>query len=216
MNDDLDLMQLARSGELLATVDSTDYRAVHVVFAWDAGGVPAIYCRYQDWAATPAARLADAARQIAELGDTLERWAAETLAQTQRATVAEARIKELEQQLAETPRQNQERMVHAQSAALDTPPGTPAAADPVPCPDCGATFKNERALRMHQQRTHQGMVAGKKMSPAPAIVLPEAPWRCAECHESTHARSLKDPALCIRCVVTQTDAQLANGHEIAA
>jgi hypothetical protein len=49
-----------------------------------------------------------------------------------------------------------------------------------------------------------------------AIALGERPWVCDHCQESTHARSLKDPALCIRCVVASADASHTNGHLAAA
>lgn len=67
MSDDLDLMQLARDGDLLARVDDVDYRAVHVVLAWADEDVPSFYCRAADWLTTPAARLAEKDRAIAHL-----------------------------------------------------------------------------------------------------------------------------------------------------
>ena len=64
---------------------------------------------------------------------------------------------------------------------------------------------------------HAPIVAVPTPTPASiAIALGEAPWRCDHCHESTHARSLKVPALCIRCVISAADAAATNGHLAAA
>jgi hypothetical protein len=89
-------------------------------------------------------------------------------------------------------------------------------------PGCDARVK-PRGLLNHKRLAHGATLATPAAPAAPlqsapeiALELGDAPWRCADCHESTHARSLKDPARCIRCVVAQADAHLSNGHEIAA
>lgn len=206
MYEDLDLMQLARSGELLGTVDGVDYRAVHVVFAWNAEGVPVVYCRYQDWGQSHAAKLADKERQITELGQTLERWAAETLTQTQRASAAEARIKELEQQLAERAGPNETPVM------INGGDDAPKATDPGACPDCGKTgWKNAHALDVHRGRSHQGMQAPPR---APIQLRDDNPnWRCAEKECSgAFTRDLHDPDHCTQ----HARKEQTNGVEIAA
>lgn len=211
--DELDLMQLASTGQKLARVDDVDYLSVHVVLAWPAEGAPTLYCPYVAWPKTPVARLVERDKEIAELEGTLSRQAAESLKQFQRASAAEARIRELEAQITalaprETPAQNQARMFQAQAAALDDDPGAPGAG---PCPDCGRDdFKNARALQMHRQRTHQGMVAVRK---APEQFVEDLGWRCAAkgC-SGAHARSIADPAFC----TLHAQAEHANGHEMTA
>lgn len=191
MPDDLDLMQLASTGALLAKLDDTDYLDCRIVLAWPVGGVPRLYCAHRDWAAMPIARLAEKNQQIAELESTLSRQAAEALKQAQRASAAEARIKQLEQQLrnappAETPSDNQ--------AAPDPPP------EPIICPDCGkGGWKNAHALDVHRGRAH---------APAPI----DQGWRCAEkgC-AGAFTRDLHDPLHC-----TQHAQRTTNGVEVAA
>lgn len=216
MPDDLDLMQLASTGQKLARVDDTDYLACHLVLAWPAGGVPSLYCSYGDWAATPIARLAAKEQEIAELAQTLESWAAEVMEQTRRATAAEARVKELEAQLAtvppppQTPAQNQAAQFEAQAAYLnDAPPDPPP--EPIICPDCDkGGWASQRALQMHRQRVHQGMLAfGNK----PKQFVEELGWRCAAkgC-AGAHARDLHDPHFC----TLHAQRQLSNGVEATA
>jgi hypothetical protein len=200
MPDELDLMQLAQTGELLTTVDAVAYHAASIVLAWPSSGVPTIYCRHADWPMSPAARLAAKDREIAELAALAEASAGEVVRLA-------SRIAQLESQLAvvpkETPVKNQERMFQQQAAALDT--------DGVTCPDCGkADLKNERALRMHQQRAHQGMVAGK---PAPAQFVEPLGWHCAAkgC-QGSHARDLHDDRFC----TLHAHRQLTNGTKTTA
>lgn len=224
MPDDLDLMQLASTGQKLARIDDTDYLAVHVVLAWPSGGVPAVYCAYADWATTPIARLAAKEAEIAELAAGLERYAAEATDQARRAESAEARLKELEQQIAnqaaslidlsaklaakdaqapETPAQNQGRMLHAQHAALDP--------EPIICPDCDESgWKSARALQMHRQRAHQGMQTPQQSKQ----FVEDLGWRCAAkgC-PGAHARDLHDSAF---CTLHASRRQLTNGHEVPA
>jgi hypothetical protein len=81
------------------------------------------------------------------------------------------------------------------------------------CPYCAARPK-AIGLDAHIKRAHPEHTTA---AAAPiAIALGERPWVCDHCHESTHARSLKDPALCIRCVVASADASHTNGHLAAA
>jgi len=200
MTDDLDLMHLASQGQKLGNVDDVDYREVSVVFAWPAAGTPAIYCQRADWPTTPAARLFARDVQLAELAEAFSLQASEALKQAQRAEAAERRIAELEAQLKETPVDAQAEQFERQAAYLN---GGGSA-----CPDCPATFKNERALRMHRQRAHQGMVAGR---PAPAQFVEPLDWRCAAkgC-TGAHARDLHDPLFC----TLHAQRQLSNGVEV--
>lgn len=85
------------------------------------------------------------------------------------------------------------------------------------CPYCKERPK-AIGLQAHIERRHPEHIP-VVAAPAPvpiALALGEAAWRCDACHESTHARSLKEPALCIRCVAAQADAALTNGHQVAA
>jgi hypothetical protein len=63
------------------------------------------------------------------------------------------------------------------------------------------------AMDAHIARAHPERLAIEDTAAPIAIALGEAPWRCDHCHESTHARSLKVPALCIRCVSRDTRRQ---------
>jgi hypothetical protein len=205
MTDTVDLMQLASAGQKLARVDDTDYLAVHVVLAWATDSTPTVYCAYHDWAATPIARLAVKEQEIAELAAGLERYATEATGQARRAEVAEARVRELEAQLAErppaeTPTQNQAGMLQTQVAYIGGEPSVPP--DPIVCPDCGkGGWKNTHALDVHRGRMH-----------APAQLDDDPAWRCAAVGcTGAFTRSLSDPAHC-----TQHASVHTNGHEIAA
>jgi hypothetical protein len=196
MTDDLDLMQLASQGQKLARVDDVDYLAVQIVFAWPTDGAPSVYCAQHDWPHSHAARLAARDQAIAELEITLGQQAAESLKQAQRASAAEARIRELEAQLRAapplpTPKQNQEAMFRAQSAALDA-----QIAEELSCPDCDERgWKSPRSLQMHRQRAHQGMQTAKKL--AALQFVEELGWRCkAKGCAGAHARDLHDPDFC--------------------
>ena len=82
------------------------------------------------------------------------------------------------------------------------------------CPYCAARPK-AIGLDAHIKRAHPEHTTAAAAPPI-AIAPIEAPWRCDHCHESTHARSLKVPALCIRCVISAADAAVTNGHLAAA
>jgi hypothetical protein len=145
-------------------------------------------------------------------------------------------------EMAETPLQNQARMLAAQAASLSEDgripcdhPGCTARVHPKglgihkakahgvkgaagthpreaaawpdlgerkKCPHCRVrpliTGMNAHIARAHPERL--SVVAAP--TPPPRI---DAPWRCAQCNTDAHARSLKDPALCIRCVVAHAD-----------
>lgn len=194
MTDDLDLMQLASTGQKLARLDLVEYLAVHVVLAWPANGAPAIYCAYQDWAATPIARLFAKDQEIAELGALAEQSAAEVVKLATELASLKAQLAERESPPAEAPAQNQARMFAKQATALQAGE-TDALPDPIVCPDCDeGGWKSARALQMHRQRTHQGMVAAKR---APAQFVEALGWRCAAkgC-AGAHARDMHDPAFC--------------------
>jgi hypothetical protein len=205
MPDDVDLMQLASTGQKLARLDDTDYLAVHVVLAWAADGAPTVYCAYHDWASMPIARLAAKEQEIAELAAGLERYATEATDQARRADSAEARIKELEAQLVEraaqpppeTPIQNQTKMLEKQAASLIVEDTTPAAV--IQCPDCGkGGWKNTHALDVHRGRAH-----------APQQFVEELGWHCAAkgC-SGAHARDLHDPAFCTLHATPRTNGVL--------
>jgi len=86
------------------------------------------------------------------------------------------------------------------------------------CPYCTSRPKGE-GMQSHIARAHPEHAPTRAVAtpPAPiAIALGERPWVCEQCHESTHARSLKVPNLCIRCVVSLADVALTNGHSVAA
>jgi hypothetical protein len=87
------------------------------------------------------------------------------------------------------------------------------------CPHCTARPRQSE-LASHIVRRHAAQTTvAPTPTPAPepiAIALGEQPWRCASCGGDAHARSLKVPTLCIRCVVAQTDGMLTNGHLAAA
>jgi hypothetical protein len=82
------------------------------------------------------------------------------------------------------------------------------------CPYC-----NERpkvvGLDAHIKRKHPNEALASTDAPPIAIAPIETPWRCASCGGDAHARSLKDPNLCIRCVVAHA-VPLTNGHLAAA
>lgn len=188
ITDDLDLMQLAIQGQLLACVDDTSYRAVRVVFACPSDGVPDIYCAEADWDATPAARMAELLR----VNDRLVARVAEL----------ELRLAERPAPVTEPPVQNQERMLRKQAAAL---------LDVGLCPDCDkGGWKSAKALQMHRQRAHQGMIA-VRIPAQPIQFVEELGWKCAAkgCH-GAHARDLHDPAFC----TLHAARQITNGIEV--
>jgi hypothetical protein len=196
MLDTLDLARLASTGQTLARVDDVDYLSAHVVLACPSDGAPTIYCPYSDWRRTPIARLAELLRSSAE-------FQAQAEANAREVVRLSARVAELERRLTappETPKQNQEKMFQAQSAALTNDPG--------PCPDCGKhDWLSPRALQMHRQRAHQGMTNSRSAAP-PAD---DQGWRCAEVGcTGAFTRDLHDPAHCTRHAVH------TNGVEVAA
>lgn len=199
MPDELDLMQLAAAGELLATVDATDYRAVQLVIAWPHSGAPAVYCSYQDWPAMPAAKLATKERAIAELGQALERAAAEATAQARRAEAALARVAALEAQLAAAIPPPAETPAAAQAAQRDRQAAY-IAGDPITCPECGkGGWKNAHALDVHRGRAHA----------PPQQFVEELGWRCkAKGCTGAHARDLHDPDFCTLHAAPHTNGAL--------
>jgi hypothetical protein len=101
------------------------------------------------------------------------------------------------------------------TGARSAPPADTEMGGRKKCPHC-----NERpkaiGLAAHIERKHPETVAIAAVREPIAIALGDAPWRCAQCQSGAHARSLKDPALCIRCVVAHADAAHTNGHLAAA
>lgn len=118
----------------------------------------------------------------------------------------------------------------ASIALLEAP--TPAAADEILSPDTRrkCPYCRERpkliGMQAHIERKHPEqitVVAVPTPAAAPAVSVPpialelgEPPWRCAQCQGTTHARSIEQPAFCIRCVVAAVDAHTTNGHQVAA
>ena len=110
------------------------------------------------------------------------------------------------------------------AAPIDAP--TPALADEILSPDTRrkCPYCNERpklsGMQAHMERRHpdqvQVAVVAVPTPPSIALSLGEAPWRCAQCQTATHARSIEQPAFCIRCVVAATDTHTTNGHQVAA
>lgn len=209
MPDDLDLMQLASAGQKLARLDDTDYLAVHVVLAWAADGTPTVYCAYHDWAATPIARLAAKDQEIAELAALAERNAAEVVRLATEVASLQGQLA-ARSDPAETPAQNQAGMFQAQAAYIGVESSAPP--DPIVCEDCGKDgWKSPKALQMHRQRAHQGMVP-IRTDLVPTQFVEELGWRCAEkgCG-GAFTRSLSDPAHC-----TQHASVHTNGHHAHA
>jgi hypothetical protein len=87
------------------------------------------------------------------------------------------------------------------------------------CPYCTERPKavglQAHIARRHPEQTTVIAVPTPTITPI-ALALGERPWECDHCHESTHARSLAQPTLCIRCVVLTADTILSNGHLAAA
>lgn len=179
MPDDLDLMQLASTGQLLARVDDVDYLSVHTVLAWDRGGAIRVYCAHADWPATLPARLAAKEQEIAELAAGLERYATEATEQARRAEAAERRVAELERQLAERP-------------AETTAPAAPARTEAADLMCCGRQWKSAQSLQMHRQRVHEGMQAGKRTPPDD-----DTGWKCkVQGCSGAFTRSILEPDFC--------------------
>jgi uncharacterized coiled-coil protein SlyX len=197
---------LLAQGQPLATVDDVVYQAVRLVFACHVDEAPALYCSLDDWPSSHAARLAAKDREIAELAALADRQAQQVLKLSQRLATLEERLKD-------TPAQNQEAMFRAQAAYVnDAPPDPPA--DPLVCPDCDkAGWKSAKALQMHRQRAHEGMVAVRSPTSPPIQYVEDLGWRCAAkgC-AGAHARDLHDPAFC----TLHAQRQITNGLEVAA
>lgn len=151
---------------------------------------------------------------------------------TQRSIFQE-HIAALEQALAETqpaqitpPEAESAEAAFAEATApMDAPTPAETAASAMVSPDTRrkCPYCNERpkliGMQAHMERKHPDRVeVAIVAAPTPplALALGEAPWHCAQCQTNTHARSLERPAFCIRCVVSATDAQLSNGHQVAA
>lgn len=231
---DEQLRDMISRGQKLARVDDVDYLAIELVFAWPPDGSPTIYCVRADWPNTTASRLVARDQEIAELTETLERQAAESLKQFRRAESAERRVAELEQAAQIPPA--------VALAATGMPTDAEAVAFVAPVVDTGQLcetrgrggWKNEKALAMHQRRAHAppwscadcGATSDRASADATrckacvrnsmpvvsvplAVALVEPPWRCVDCDSSTHTRSLSDPARCMRCAA---DKLTTNGH----
>lgn len=176
---------LLDQGQLLCRVDDVAYVALHLVFACDENEAPALYCACDAWDVMPAARLHAKDQEIAALA---------------------AKVRALEAQLA-APVANQAAMFRAQAAYLHDAPPAPEA-DPIVCPDCGkGGWKSEKALQMHRQRAHQGMIAVRH---PPAQFVEPLGWRCAASGcAGAHARDMHDPAFCTLHAEPRT-----NGHAV--
>jgi uncharacterized coiled-coil protein SlyX len=175
-------------GQTLATVDDVVYQAVRLVFECHVDEAPALYCSLDDWPTSHAARLAAKDREIAELAALADRQAQQVLKLSQRLAALEERLKDV--------------------------PRTDAPANPLVCPDCDkAGWKSAKALQMHRQRAHEGMVAVRSPTSPPIQYVEDLGWRCAAkgC-AGAHARDLHDPAFC----TLHAQRQITNGLEVAA
>lgn len=103
-------------------------------------------------------------------------------------------------------------------AAAPIEPAEMAKDGKIPCdwPGCDARVKPQ-GIGAHKARQHGYRVASPPPPTPPiALELPELPWRCANPSCSgAHARSVSDPAHCIRCVV-EALAPYTNGHQAVA
>jgi len=237
MTDDLDLMQLASSGQTLARLDHVEYLAVNVVLAWPANGAPAIYCAYRDWAATPIARLAAKEQEIVELAALAERNAAEVVRLAAEVANLKAQLDALSIEAPPAPESGKipcdypgcldwikprgmaahKRQAHGISILGTTSSGldnAPAQNERRKCPHCTARPKLV-GLAEHIAREHpyeHSIVA----VPSPSVMemASDLGWRCAEPHcAGAFTRSLSDPDHCTQHAVRVAHT---NGHEIAA
>jgi hypothetical protein len=105
----------------------------------------------------------------------------------------------------------------ASIALLEAPKDSRVACDHPGC----ETRVWPRGVKLHKKRMHgttltEPATPDPQVLPAPiALELGEPPWRCAQCSSATHARSLKEPSLCIKCVVAAIEPH-TNGHQVAA
>lgn len=103
---------------------------------------------------------------------------------------------------------------HKPSEAADS---SPSMDERRKCPHCKARPRlselNSHIVRLHAT---QATVAPAPIITPIALALGERPWECDHCHEATHARSLAQPTLCIRCVAARADTILTNGRLAAA
>jgi hypothetical protein len=229
MSDMLELAQHIAQGALMATVDGVDYRAVHLVAYLDENAAPRIYCPTEQWRQSPIGKLAERDMYIAELETTNTKQADELLRQRQQ-------LVELERQLAETPRDNQERMFARQHT--DSPPHTTRVKTRVVCgiEGCTELCVPGPQMRSHRKKTHPAWYSEQFVLPeddprkvAVGGALPialhddeprpidgaEPPWSCASCKSNVFAPSVRDPSLCQRCA-RNAQAVGSSGQAVAA
>jgi hypothetical protein len=215
---------LPDGAEQIAVVDNWEYLRVEWIYRRQANGPLDYYATAAAWPTTPACQLG--------WRDTLIRN-------------LQARVAELEQQLASQASADRLAVELAPAATLPAPaePGAEPAEEH-PCPDCDRPpLKSAKALLMHRIKAH-----GYRTPPAPAeapeqsapppnpatmlpvkdsdrrLALdaaqeqPERPSSCRQCGRSNAivAPSMRDPTLCIQCAVDQAIDVASNGHLVHA
>lgn len=187
------LIELLRVGQHLATVDGRRYVAVHLVYECPQDGAPSFYCRYGEWASTPAARMAERDRQLAELADLLEQT-------QQQAVEAERHVQRLCEEKAEL----EKIITELPAAPAEAPKHYRSQDKRIECAICRRKIWPGRFDKHMQKHTRIDVPP-----PAEPIEPPtdDQIWRCAECRTNTFARSLRNPDYCQRC---------ARSHPIAA
>lgn len=213
MIDPLELAQHIAAGQLLATVDGTDYRAVHVVGFLDEACAPHIYCTTAQWRQSPAGKLAERDQRVAELEEA-------TRKQQEYITAQRQRIAELEQLLAAAPAPTPAPAAAAQPRARD---GRTLPYGRVQCPHCDKTPWQIQLVK-HIQNCHRVML--REASPENTAELSDAQikqrlgvpadWRCASeaCATPDAAQSIKNPAYCVNCAKQQPIGAV-NGQAVA-
>lgn len=195
MPDDLDMMQLASSGQLLATEDATQYLGVHVVLAWTNDGVPTLYCAYKDWAAMPIARLAAKDRELAELAELAEQRAQQVL--------------DLRQQVAALQHQLANREPPTDAPPPKQPYQSGGAKQRIACEACGKRIWPD-LMAKHMAEKHPPAPA------APIQLVSDEGWHCAAkgC-SGAYTRSLLEPAFCTYHAKPQLNGSTPADLEVA-
>ncbi|SRR6266508_3734317 len=214
----------------LATIGGADYYEVRQIVKQD-NGIRSIVGRASDWPLIEARAtcaelthlLAALERARSEMDVSYVEQACKLSAYADELAGATAEIVSLKEQLAaadikarptEFVAEPREPQVEALVARLQA--HTPVESPDVrrKCPYC-TSRPMQSGMQAHIERAHPTEVAIVGVPTAPiALEMPEPPWRCESCHETTHARSLQQPSLCIRCVVAAVAH--TNGHLAAA
>lgn len=205
----------------LATIGGVDYYEVRQIVKQD-NGVRSIVGRASDWPvieqraqnADLAALLVASERRSVEADCHCVELLTRLAAYAEHIAALEAAIAEWASappQLAPAEANAAEAAFLASIALLEAPG--------YPCPDCPKSFRTFKALGGHRARMHGAYkdVLQAVPTPTPPIALPESPFRCSNCGNDTHARSLETPAICIRCAVGLAERAVnGTGHRVAA